>query len=212
MNHGDRPGTPLEEPRATLSLLDYRRRVADLYTQVRALAPERAHDHWRAGRDELFGTHAQSAIPPDGRTAFEGLPVYPYDPSLRFEAEVTSIEPTSIGLPHSGDGTTKAVAFGTVELDFPEGSERLTLFWLDQYGGGVFLPFRDDSNESDTYGGGRYLLDSAKGADLGSTRGGVVLDFNFAYHPSCVHDDRWSCPLSPPQNRMSIAIRGGEHL
>ena len=76
----------------------------------------------------------------------------------------------------------------------------------------MFLPFRDGTSGNQTYGGGRYLLDTAKGADLGTEDGGLVLDFNFAYHPSCVWDDRWSCPLAPPGNRLDIEVLAGEGL
>ena len=75
MNAADRPGSPDEEPRASLSLLDYRRRVADLYARVRALAPEPGHEAWREGRDALFSSHEQSALPPGRRAGFTGLPV-----------------------------------------------------------------------------------------------------------------------------------------
>ncbi len=86
----------------------------------------------------------------------------------------------------------------------------LSAFWLDQYGGGLFLPFRDATAGTSTYGGGRYLLDTAKSADLGTEEGRLVLDFNFATHPSCVHDPRWSCPLAPPGERLDVAIEAGE--
>jgi len=86
------------------------------------------------------------------------------------------------------------------------------VFRLDQYGDALFLPFRDATAGSETYGGGRYLLDTAKGADLGGTETTLVLDFNFSYHPSCVHDPQWSCPLAPPENRLAVAVRGGERL
>lgn len=76
----------------------------------------------------------------------------------------------------------------------------------------MFLPFRDETNGSETYGGGRYLLDTVKGADLGHRADKVVLDFNFSYHPSCVHDHRWSCPLAPPDNHLAIGIEAGERL
>ena len=83
---------------------------------------------------------------------------------------------------------------------------------MRQYGGGLFLPFRDATSGEQTYGGGRYLLDGAKSADLGGTDGRLVLDFNFAYHPSCVHDPRWSCPLAPPANTLPFAVEAGERL
>ena len=88
------------------------------------------------------------------------------------------------------------------------------MFWLREYSGGIFVPFRDATNGTETYGGGRYLLDTAKGADLGgdADRGTIVIDFNFAYQPSCAFDPRWSCPLAPPENRLDIAIRAGERI
>jgi uncharacterized protein len=100
------------------------------------------------------------------------------------------------------------VRFGAFDLDV--GS--LEVFWLDAYGGGVFIPFRDATSGSSTYGGGRYLLDTAKGADLGSIDDRLVLDFNFAYHPSCVYDPKWVCPLAPPSNRLAVAIEAGERM
>ena len=93
-------------------------------------------------------------------------------------------------------------------VDLPIGS--LEVFWLDAYGGGVFLPFRDLTSGKTTYGGGRYLLDTAKGADLGGDGGTLRLDFNFAYHPSCHYDPQLVCPLAPPANRLAVAIEAGE--
>ncbi len=183
-----------------------------MYGAVRGLEAEAGHALWRSRRDELFATHPQSPIPAASRGSFSGLPVFEYDPALRFEAEVEETEPALVRIAHSGAGVTAAHAFGTVELDAPGMTGSLTLFWLDDYGGGVFLPFRDQTGGAETYGGGRYLLDGAKGADLGSSRRSLVLDFNFAYHPSCVHDPRWSCPLAPPQNHLSFPILGGERL
>ena len=212
MNTAIRPGLPERDPRATLSLAGYRRQIADLYTEVRHLDPALGHEHWKAGRDRLFGSHPQSAVPAQQRAGFDGLPLYEYDPALRFECVVEPAEPLTLALPHSGTGTTPAFAFGNVSFSVDQTPATLTLFWLDEYGGGIFLPFRDLTNGSETYGGGRYLLDGAKGADLGSDADTITLDFNFAYHPSCVHDSQWSCPLAPPQNHLDVAIRGGERL
>ncbi len=61
-----------------------------------------------------------------------------------------------------------------------------------------------------TYGGGRYLLDTVKGADLGSTFDRLVLDFNFAYNPSCAYDPAWACPLAPAGNVVDVEIPVGE--
>jgi hypothetical protein len=88
----------------------------------------------------------------------------------------------------------------------------LELYWLTSYGGGLFLPFADATSGTETYGAGRYLLDTVKGADLGQEEGRLVLDFNFAYFPSCAYDPRWTCPLAPPANRLSVPVRAGERL
>ena len=86
----------------------------------------------------------------------------------------------------------------------------LDVYWVAVYGGGVFLPFRDDTSGGEGYGGGRYLLDTVKGADLGGSGGRLVVDFNYAYNPSCAYDPQWSCPLAPPANRLTVPIRTGE--
>jgi hypothetical protein len=88
----------------------------------------------------------------------------------------------------------------------------LDLFWLDAYGGGLFVPFADATAPGESYGAGRYALDTIKGADLGSVGERLVLDLNFAYQPSCSYDDRWTCPLAPPANRVDVAVRAGERL
>ena len=88
--------------------------------------------------------------------------------------------------------------------------ELLALWWLDQYGGGLFLLVRDATAGGTSYGGGRYVLDTAKGADLGSDGQRIVIDFNYMYHPSCRYDPRWVCPLAPPgicRGRVFIDIR-----
>jgi uncharacterized protein (DUF1684 family) len=91
-------------------------------------------------------------------------------------------------------------------------AQRLAVYWLNEYAGGIFIPFRDATSGTESYGGGRYLWDSAKGADLGSDGDQLVVDFNYAYHPSCVYDPAWSCPLAPSENRLTVPIRAGERL
>jgi uncharacterized protein len=198
---------------SVLRLLDYRRTVADLYAEVRALRriePAAAHDRWRAGRDALFARHPESPIPAERRPGRLPLPVFPYDPALAFVAKVdTDVPPEHHALPRSGGGTMAFDRVGVVDL--PVG--RLELYWLDAYGGGLFVPFRDATNGDGTYGGGRYLLDTVKGADLGADgRDRLVLDLNFAYHPSCYHDSAWSCPLAPPANWLDAPVPAGERV
>jgi uncharacterized protein (DUF1684 family) len=192
-----------------LDLLDYRRRVSELYGEVRALLarePRAAHQRWREARDALFRSHPQSALPVSERASFRGLPYREYDPALAFTAAVRALPHERYDVDTSTGGVIPFVRFGAVDL--PIGT--LEVLWLDEYSGGVFLPFRDATSGKTTYGGGRYLLDTAKGADLGSVGEELVLDFNFAYHPSCVYDPQWVCPLAPLANRLAIAVEAGE--
>ncbi|MDH3540278.1 MAG: DUF1684 domain-containing protein [Acidimicrobiia bacterium] len=203
----------MSEPQNSLDLLGYRRIVAEMYAAVRNDGNDaRTWSRWRTDRDELFAMHPQSPLSTEARGSFVGLPYFPYDPAWRIEATVERSEPDQIKIGHRGSGETGFARFGRVRFETPQGEAQLSLFWLAGYGGGLFLPFRDATSGTDTYEGGRYLLDTVKGADLGHEDDRIVLDFNYSYHPSCVHDDRWSCPLAPPENWLSIDVRAGERL
>jgi uncharacterized protein len=116
-------------------------------------------------------------------------------------------------VPTSGGGAAMPfVRIGWVSFSVGAAACRLSVYWLNEYTGGIFIPFRDGTSGSDTYGGGRYLWDSAKGADLGSHGDELTLDFNYAYHPSCTYDPRWNCPLAPQENWLSVPIEAGERL
>jgi uncharacterized protein (DUF1684 family) len=194
----------------TLTLLDWRRRVAVLYAAARAAGdPEVGWRTWRDGRDELFATHPDSPLAAPARSDFRGLPFAPYDPALRFEPTLDAAAPQRLELPTADDGVVPLHRIGTVALG---DLGRLDVWWLGGYGGGVFLPLRDGSAGRTTYGGGRYLLDTIKGADLGGDGQRLVVDLNFAYHPSCTYDSRWSCPLAPEGNRIPAAVDAGEQL
>jgi uncharacterized protein (DUF1684 family) len=196
---------------AALTLLDWRRRVAALYAAVRAAPdPAQAHELWRATRDELFATHPGSPLLPHARDAFAGLPVAPYDPAWRFEVEVDGdVEPARLEVPTGTDGVVRFDRLGVARLP---GVGELDVWWLGSYGGGVFVPVKDGSAGRRTYGGGRYLLDTVKGADLGgdASSGVLVLDLNFAYNPSCAYDPAWACPLAPPGNVLAGEVPAGE--
>ena len=194
----------------TLALLDWKRRVFSVYAAVRALEPEAGWRLWRETRDELFRAHPQSPLPADRRASFDGLEYWPYDPQARVLAELEDVEAAPEPMETSG---TEAILFRPfARASFELGGERLSLevAWLAAYGGGVFLSFRDATSGTDSYGGGRYLLDTVKGADLGDEEGRLVLDFNFAYNPSCSYDPGWVCPLAPPANRLAVAVEAGE--
>jgi uncharacterized protein len=189
-----------------LDLLDWRRATFASYAAVRAASdPAAGWLEWRQRRDRLFATHPASPL--ERREGFTGLPYAPYDPALRFTARVAEAAPSRVDVPTS-DGVVPLERVGRVEL--PLGT--LDVWWIASYGGGLFVPFADASNGDSTYGGGRYLLDTIKGADLGGDGDRLVLDFNFAYHPSCRYSPRWSCPLPFEGNRLAVSVGAGEQL
>ena len=211
-------------PGTELQLASWRRTVAELYADVRSFSEERpeiAWQHWIDVRQRLFKTHPQSPVPAADRPTFRARH-WPYDPGLRFEVSLEpetappadSLAGLSLALPNSGADTLAFRRIGSLAVPFPAGERRLSLFWMEGYTGGLFLPFRDATNGAETYGAGRYLLDAAKSADLGGDpeRGTVILDFNFAYQPSCAFDPRWACPLAPPENRLDIPVTAGERI
>jgi uncharacterized protein (DUF1684 family) len=194
----------------SLTLLDWRRRVAGLYAAVRtATDPEASWRIWREGRDELFAAHPDSPLDATARGGFRGLPFAPYDPALRFDPVVEAAPAARLELSTAADGVVPLDRIGTVALGE---LGRLDVWWLGGYGGGIFLPLRDGTAGTTTYGGGRYLLDTVKGADLGSEGDRLVVDLNFAYHPSCTYDPRWSCPLAPEGNRIPAPVAAGEQV
>jgi hypothetical protein len=217
-----------------LWLADWRRRVAALYAEVRdvgARDPHGAWERWRRERESLYRGHPQSPVPAAERDAFHASH-WPYDDRLRWTLGVGEEEPPqglagmiggslggpigglSIALPNSGADTLAFDRVGRLALPHPDGRASLDLFWMRGYAGGLFLPFLDATSGVETYGAGRYLLDTAKGADLGGdpAAGTLVVDLNFAFHPSCAFDPKWACPLAPPGNRLATRVEAGERL
>ena len=191
--------------------MDWKRRVLELYRQAReASDPLASWQQWRRVRDELFSSHPQSPVPPDERASFRGLHYFDYDRSARVTGRVHPAPPERLSIVSSGEAPLEFIRFATVSFELHGHSLTLELYWLDSYGGGLFLPFADATSGRETYGAGRYLLDTAKGADLGAEAARLMLDFNFAYNPSCAYDPRWVCPLTPPSNRLPVPIEAGE--
>jgi len=199
--------SPFEE------LLDYRRSVADIYADLRRpdLSDEEKCRRFRLKREILFTGHPQSALSEEQRASFKGLRYYPYDPAWRLVLPVdTKVEQAIIEVELQGDGLVRMQRFGQIHFEVAGQAVSLSLFWVMGYGGGIFLPFRDRTNGHGTYGGGRYLLDTIKHADLGQEAAGLVIDFNYAYNPSCAYNPEWHCPLAPQENWLPVAIPAGE--
>lgn len=195
-----------------LEVANWRRQVGELYARVRAQPdPTNGHRLWRDGRDKLFREHPQSPLPSDSGLRETGLPYWPYDPELRFEVPLEVAGEREVrAIESSNDGAIRLRRLGVVT--FASLGVTLDVWWLAQYAGGLFLPMRDGTARGETYGGGRYLLDTAKGADLGGSAGRIVVDLNFAYHPSCRYNSAWECPLAPQGNTTHVEIRAGERM
>jgi uncharacterized protein (DUF1684 family) len=166
---------------------------------------------FRAEKDAFFKTSPHSPLPAEEREAFEGLPYYPIDEDLVFDGlrpePYTGGEPSDFQIPTSDGKLRPAHRAGTFSFDLAGAPRRLTAYVMD--GGNpesLFLPFLDETSGRETYGAGRYL-------DLEPDEDGTyAIDFNQAYHPSCVYAPQFSCPLTPAENRLATRIEAGERL
>ncbi|MFF0268172.1 DUF1684 domain-containing protein [Kribbella sp. NPDC004536] len=191
-----------------LAVADWRRRVFDLYRTVRTDPdPVDAHATWQTARNNLLTHHPASPVPGRHRETYPGAPVAPYNPEYRYETTIdTDVKPHTWEFTSATDGVIPFSRVGTLHLPIGD----LDVWWLESYGGGLFVPVKDRNKE--TYGGGRYLIDTVKGADLGSdlSTGEFVVDLNFAYNPSCAYSPEWTCPLAPATNSLEVELPVGE--
>ncbi len=198
-------------PTDVFDLLGWKRRVFAVYETIRSSNdPRAAWETWRRVRHELFTSHPQSPVPPGERKGHPGPVYFEHDPTLRVLGEVEPADAETVVIEGSAEGRFEATRFGRARFELGGEAQSLSLYWLEGYGGGVFLSFRDSTSGKESYGACRYLLDTVKGADLGMDGGMIVLDFNFSYNPSCAYDPRWVCPLAPPDNHLAVPIRAGE--
>jgi uncharacterized protein (DUF1684 family) len=170
-----------------------------------------AVEGFRLDKDEFFKTLAGSPIPVAERAAFTGLPYYPVDEALAFDDRVlepyTGDEPSNFQIPTSDGQLRPAHRAGVLRFELGGETRQLTAYTFDGGDGeSLFVPFLDQTSGAETYGAGRYL-DLEPEAD-----GTYSLDFNLAYHPSCVYDPIFSCPLTPAENRLPVRIEAGERL
>ena len=194
-----------------LALLDWKRTIFELYAEVRASrSPEAAWARWRDVREQLVHEHPQSPVAEERRSAFGGCRYFDYDPAARVLADVAPSPPERREIVTSTGVSYAVTRFGRAAFALYGESCSLELYWLEGYGGGVFVPFGDGTSGESTYPAGRYLLDTVKGADMGSVDDRLVFDFNFAYNPSCAYDPRWVCPLAPTENWLPVHVTAGE--
>ena len=198
----------------SMDLLDYRLQVFSHYAQIRSSSktPEKQAAIFRGQRDLLFANHPQSALSEKQKHSFIKLDYFEYDPLWKKKAILDfNLEPKEFEVALKDDGSFRMRRLAYAHFAHNSEQVKLSLFWLSGYAGGIFLPFRDASRKTgDTYPGTRYLFDTIKGADLGSSRESINLDFNFAYNPSCAYNPAWDCPLAPEENWLAIPVFAGE--
>ena len=161
-------------------------------------------DELRHAKDQYFGTSPESPLTPEQQQNFHGLNYFPEDPALRFEAlaEVFPTQDAIVMQTTTGD-EREYTRFGRFKFTVEGQPAELTLYYGEY---GFFLPFVDALAGSETYPAGRYL----EPEPLPGNR--FWIDFNVAYNPYCAYNERWSCPITPPENRLKVPIRAGEKV
>ena len=199
-----------------IQLTDWRRTIAELYAEIRRHHRDPIHlqelwERFRTVKDDLFWNHPMTPLMPEQQALTTTSPFYAYDTDYSVWGTLNiDVESYTLEAELAADGLFRYTRVGKIDFELKGEAHKLNMFWIDGYGGALFLPFGDTTNGKATYGGGRYLYDAIKGADLGFDGDQVLLDFNFAYNPSCAYNHLWSCPLSPAENRLSIPIEAGE--
>lgn len=159
---------------------------------------------FRAAKDEYFASHLQSPLTHQQKKKFDGLSYFPENPELRFEARIERFEERQhIELQTSTGEVQTYLRYGKFKFTVDGKPAELTIF-SNQHG--FFLPFADSLAGEETYGAGRYLEPEVL------RDGRFLIDFNLAYNPYCAYNARYSCPLTPAENRLKLAVRAGEKL
>jgi uncharacterized protein (DUF1684 family) len=172
---------------------------------------EEAVEAYRRDKDEFYRTSEHSPVPATDRPSFEGVPYFDVDRSIRFDGlplePYDGSEPTAFQIPTTDGKLRPAQRAGTFRFTLAGVPSTLTAYTFEgDDSGALFVPFLDGTTGRESYGAGRYL-------DLEPDLDGTyTLDFNLAYHPSCVYDPRFSCPLTPAENRLSVRVEAGERL
>jgi hypothetical protein len=159
-------------------------------------------EEFRQEKDAFFKTHPQSPLLPEQKRDFKGLSYFPENPALRLEVVVEEFNPKDTVHMQTSTGDTQTYQrFGRFKF-VVEGQEAALTIYASEHG--FFLPFVDSLAGEETYGAGRYLEPEPLG------RGKFRVDFNLAYNPYCAYNEKWSCPLTPRENRLKVPIRAGE--
>lgn len=162
------------------------------------------YEDFRKEKDEFFASDPRSPLTRAQKKAFRGLVYFPPSKDYRFELEVEEFAQKNIVLIQTSTGDVQEYErYGKFRFNVQDQPVELTLYRGET---GYFLPFVDSLAGRETYPAGRYL----EPEPLGGRR--FILDFNFAYNPYCAYNENWSCPLTPPENRLKVPIPAGEKI
>jgi hypothetical protein len=159
---------------------------------------------FRAEKDDFYARHPQSPLTAEQKRGFQGLNYFPENPALRLEVDVeTSSASENIQIQTTGGQPQTYQRFSRFKFVVDGQPVELTIYKNET---GYFLPFVDSLAGKETYPAGRYLepekLHSGK----------FLVDFNLAYNPYCAYNEQWSCPITPAENRLKVAVRAGEKI
>ena len=159
---------------------------------------------FRADKDAFFKTQPESPLTAQQRGLFKGLSYYEPDEALDLTVTVTPFaQPETVQIQTTTGDVQTYRRYGEFTFEVAGTTARLTIFASPH---GFFLPFVDTNAGVETYPAGRYLEPEF----LSENR--FRVNFNLAYNPFCAYSDAWSCPITPPENRLKVAIRAGEKL
>ena len=160
--------------------------------------------------NNYFKDASVSPLKPKDLKNFQGLDFFEFDSIYVLKAK---IEETKESLPFKMKTTTDIPAdvrkyadlfFQITDKEFELSVyENLEYEGVEGYENYLLLPFLDETNENETYGGGRYLDLFLNGTDS------IIIDFNKAYNPKCVYDENFSCPIVPRKNFLNTRIEAG---
>jgi uncharacterized protein (DUF1684 family) len=158
----------------------------------------------RAEKDEFFGRDPQSPLTREQRQDFHGLNYFEENDALRLEVKVEEFTDKQEVTMQTSTGSVQMYArFGKFSFLVDDEKVELTIY---QNENGFFLPFVDSLAGKETYPAGRYLEPEPLPG------GRFFVDFNLAYNPYCAYNEMWSCPITPSENRLKVAVRAGEKL
>ncbi len=161
-------------------------------------------ERFRREKDEFFRSDPSSPLTPGQRQTFAGLRYFPPDPALRLTLDVEELpEKDEVRMQTTTGDVQTYQRFGRIRFAVDGQEAWLTLYHNEV---GFFLPFVDSLAGKETYGAGRYLEPEPLPG------GKFLVDFNLAYNPYCAYNERWSCPITPAENRLKVPIRAGEMI